>query len=148
MDQTSDEELRRNLRFLAGRERRSLADVLRLLAELDSRGTVAAWGCPTLFAYCVAELGLSEPATYYRVRAARIGRRWPEVFALIERGELSLEGVGVLAPHLWSGGPRLLEAGRRKTLRQLRELVGPEPRRSAELRERRARQLGLRFERP
>lgn len=144
MDEMNGEKLGAQLRFLAGRERRALAELLRGLSELDRRwqaGEAGEPGRPSLFAYCVAELRLSEAGAYRRLYAARAARRWPAIYAMIEEGGLSLEGIGILGPKLEQGGLALLEAARGKTLRQLRELVGPEPTRSAALRERRARQF-------
>lgn len=140
MDELTGEKLGAQLRFLAGRERRALAELLRALSELDRRWEAGAPGQPSLFAFCVSELRLSEAAAYRRLYAARAARRWPAIHGMIEAGELSLEGVAILGPKLEQGGLALLEAARGKSLRALREMIGPPPPRSAALRERRARQ--------
>jgi len=45
-------------------------------------------GAPSLFRYCLVELGFSESEAWYRICAARAGRKFPLVFALLEKREL------------------------------------------------------------
>src|SRR5580704_7966801 len=95
-----DDELLRRLRSLAGREREDLVEVVAHLAEADRRDLLEERGFPSLFIYCVQELGYSEAAAYYRIRAARISRRLPQVLVVLRTGEISLESVVRLGPHL------------------------------------------------
>jgi hypothetical protein len=55
---------------------------------------------PSLFAYCVAELRLSEDAAYNRIKAARTAWRFPVIFEAVADGRLNLTSVLLLKPHL------------------------------------------------
>jgi 5-methylcytosine-specific restriction endonuclease McrA len=96
----SDTALLRDLRSLLAQERATTADLLAHLAEVDDRRLYAPAGHPSMFAWCVAELHLSEEAAFKRIRAARVARRFPVVFAMVSDGRLHLSAVVLLAPHL------------------------------------------------
>ncbi|HWZ88658.1 MAG TPA: hypothetical protein VNW92_07405 [Polyangiaceae bacterium] len=75
-------------------------DVLAHLAELEERKLHLELGFSSTFAYRVEALGMSEGAAGRRVTGARVCRRFPEVFALVARGELHLSALCELGPHL------------------------------------------------
>ena len=85
-----DPVLLRELRSLLARERATTAELLAHLAEVDARRLYAPAGHPSMFAYCVGELHLSEDAAFKRIRAARVARHFPAVFALLADGRLHL----------------------------------------------------------
>ena len=95
-----DSALLRDLRSLLARERATTAELLAHLAEVDARRLYAPAGYPSMFAYCVEELRLSEDAAYKRIQAARTARRFPVIFSAVADGRLNLSGVVLLAPHL------------------------------------------------
>jgi hypothetical protein len=131
LDQTGDQELVERLTELVARERSTLADVLCHLAEVDARKLYLYQGCSSIFVYATQMLGLSEAASYHRIRAARVARRHPEVFDDIAAGLLHVSGLCVLAPHLDGvGSEALLDAARGQPTSKIRELVAaarPEP---------------------
>jgi hypothetical protein len=96
----SDSILLRDLRSLLARERAATAELLAHLAELDDRRLYAAAGHPSMFAWCVEELHLSEDSAFKRIRAARVARRFPVVFTMLADGRLHLSAVVLLAPCL------------------------------------------------
>jgi hypothetical protein len=53
------------------------ADLLLHLAEVDDRKLYRDLAFPSMFAYCVGELGFSEDAAYNRIFVARASRRFP-----------------------------------------------------------------------
>ena len=67
-DQLSDAELLTNTRRLVGRSNQLLADLLAHLAEVEARGIHRLRACPSLYAYCLYELRLSEDAAFRRDR--------------------------------------------------------------------------------
>ena len=73
-------QLRDALKLLLRREQAAMADVLVALADFDRRRGWEPLGHASLFAFLVAELGLSTSSTYWRKSAAR-GRSasppWP-----------------------------------------------------------------------
>ena len=81
-------------------------------------------GFSSLFAYCVEALGMSEGSAGRRVTAARVCRRFPEVFERVARGELHLCALCALAPHLNSENTaELFEACRGKSRRKVEALL-------------------------
>ncbi len=96
----SDATLIRDLKDLVARDRATTAALLAHIAEVDSRRLFAPAGYPSMFAYCVEELRLSEGATYKRITAARAARKYPILFRLVAEGRLHLTAIKFLAPHL------------------------------------------------
>jgi hypothetical protein len=112
-------------------ERRATAELLALLAEVDSRGSYLRLGFSSLFSYCTQALHLSEPAAYGRITAARATRRFPALLSLIDEGALSLTTVGLLSPHLTDENhASLLDSARHRSKREVERLVAavhPQP---------------------
>ena len=98
----SDAALLRGLADLVQRERMTTADLLAHIAEVDSRKLFVPAGYPSMHAYCVEELRLSEDAAFRRIRAARAARQFPILFEATAEGRLHLAAVSLLAPHLTS----------------------------------------------
>jgi hypothetical protein len=96
----SDSILLRDLRSLLSRERATTAELLAHLAEIDDRRLYAAAGHPSMFAWCVEELHLSEDSACKRIRAARAARQFPALFAMLADGRLHLSALVMLAPCL------------------------------------------------
>jgi len=84
----------------AGRERTSTADLLADLADIDERKHYLSLAYPSLTAYCMGELRLSEDAAAKRIQACRAAGRFPAIFDAVAEGRLHLSGVCLLAPHL------------------------------------------------
>jgi hypothetical protein len=117
-------ELVAGLSQLVQRGNELTAEVLAHLAELEERRLHLQLGFPSLFAYCVEAVGLSEGSAGGRVAAARVCRRFPEAFELVARGELHLSALCGLAPHLDpQNATELFAACCRKTRRQVDELL-------------------------
>jgi len=76
-----NKELLAALSALVQREQELLSDFLAHLAELDERRLFLDLGFPSLFAYCTDALGLSKSSAGRRIAAARVCRRFPDVFA-------------------------------------------------------------------
>jgi len=127
----SNHELLAQVKLLAQRERKAIAALIAHLAVLDERGLYLAEGCSSMFTYCVQVLHLSEHAAYGRIEAARAARRYPVILALLGDGSVNLTTVGLLAPHLTAENHGdLLEAAKRKSKRQVEELIArlrPQP---------------------
>ena len=85
---------------LAERERGTTAEFVAYIGEMDARKLYLPAAYPSMFAYCVGELRLSESAAFNRIRAARTARQYPVVFTALADGRLHLGSVLLLAPHL------------------------------------------------
>src|SRR4051794_17129995 len=100
------------------------ADLLVHLAEVDERKLYLDLAHSSMFAFCVAELGFSEDAAYYRITVARAARQVPAVVEAIRSGKLHLGGARLLAPHLTvDNAGALLERAAGKSKREIEEQV-------------------------
>ncbi len=121
-----DDELLRRLKDLVRQEREDTAAVVAHLAEVDSRNLVRERAYPSLFEYCVKELGYSEPSAFHRIRAARSVRKRPELPDLFRRGEVHLRSLVLLHPHLdGEGAQDLVQQARGKTVQEVSALLAP-----------------------
>jgi 5-methylcytosine-specific restriction endonuclease McrA len=120
----SDGELLAATECFAGDERRTTAELVALLAELDTRKLYLGEGYSSLFTYCTQRLHLSESAAYGRITAARAARRFPILFARLAEGEVTLTSISLLAPHLTDDNHEsLLDAARHASRRDVERLV-------------------------
>jgi len=95
----SDATLVRDLTTLVHRERATTAELLAHLAEFDERKLYLPAGYPSMYAYCVGDLRLSEDEACKRIRAARACRQFPILFEALAEGRLHLSAVVMLAPY-------------------------------------------------
>ena len=134
----TDAALLESIHLLVRRSGSIEAEVLGHLAEIDERKLYLSRAFPSLFAFCVEELGFSEDAAYNRIVVARAGRRCPALIDAVRSGALHLAGARLLAPHLSpENAGALLPEARGKSKRQLEELLAarfPRPAIPAEIR--------------
>ncbi len=120
----SDDELVERVKHLAACERRASTALVRSLVEFDSRQLYLREGCSSLFTYCTHVLHLSEGSAYNRIETARVARRYPEVLEALERGDLTLTAVRMLAPHLTSENcGAVLAAAMHRSKQGIQELI-------------------------
>jgi hypothetical protein len=96
----ADETLLADLAALVASDRRTTAMLIAHIAEVDARELFKPAACSSMHAYCTRVLHLSADAAFTRIRAARAGRAFPQIFEAIADGRLHLTGVVLLAPHL------------------------------------------------
>ena len=120
----SDEVLRRELANKSKNEKVATAELIAHIAEFDERKLYLPAAYPSMLAYCVGELGLSEEAAAKRIFVARAGQRCPEVFDALAEGRVNLSGLILLAKHL---GPEtateLLASATHKTKAEIERLI-------------------------
>ena len=120
----ADAALLRSLAAVLARDRGTTASLLAHLAEVDTRKLYLPAAYPTMHAYCVGALGLSEDAAAKRIQAARTARAYPEIFAALADGRLHLSAVVMLAPHLEpEGAGEMLAAAAHKSKAQIERLL-------------------------
>src|SRR5438128_7680165 len=96
------------------------AELLVHLSEIDGRKLYLERACPSMFVFCVRELGFSEGAAYNRIEVARAGRRLPAVIDAIRSRQVHLAGLRLLAPHLTEPNHRdVLAEAAGKTKREI-----------------------------
>ena len=88
-----DGELARELTTRATTDRVQLAELLACMAEFDARQLYRPAGYPSMFAYCVGALAMSEDGAGKRIYVARKARRFPAVFPALADGRLHLTAV-------------------------------------------------------
>jgi hypothetical protein len=116
--------LLRNLAALVATDCGTTAELLAHIAEVDARGLFASEGFPSMFAYCVQVLHMSEDVAFKRIRAARSARQFPAIFEAVAEGRLHLTAVVFLAPHLTpENAEELLAAATHKTKAEIEWLL-------------------------
>src|SRR5882724_1863271 len=124
LGRVSEQQLRTQLATLLANGCRTEARIIAHIAEVEERKIHAKDGSPSLFDYCVRQLGLSESEAFHRLTAARIARRFPIVFSLIERRQIHLTAVCLLRDYLTRANHReLLAEASNKTKVQVQELL-------------------------
>src|SRR5205085_947145 len=100
------------------------ADLLLHLGEIDERKLYLARAHPSMFAFCVEELGFSEDAAYNRIFVARAARRLPALIEALRSGKVHLGGLRLLAPLLTvENHLDVLARAAGRSKRQLAEIV-------------------------
>jgi len=103
LDHLCNTSLSDRLDHQVAQEATDAADQLATIGEFDARRLYAPAGFPSMFAYCVGRLHLSEDVAYKRIRVARMARRVPAVFTALAENRLHLSGAVLLAPCLTAG---------------------------------------------
>ena len=99
-------------------------ELLAYLAEVDHRELYLDAAFPSMFAWCVDVLNLSEGATCKRIAAARAARQYPVILDYVRSGRLHLCGVQLLARHLAPDNcDKLLEDAAGLSKRDLEKLL-------------------------
>jgi hypothetical protein len=109
---------------LTRNSRRTEAEVVAHIAEVDARRLYARQACTSMFSYCTRVLHLSEAEAYLRIVAARASRKHPVVVTLLAEGRLHLTAIGLLAPHLTvQNRDVVLARASHRSKREIEELV-------------------------
>ena len=120
-----DDELLRLLTDLLRQSRRTEADLVALIGEVDARRLYAREAAPSMFAWCTEVLGLSEAESYLRIAVARTAREHPMPLPMLADGRLHLTGIAKLAPHLTPDNrDDLLKRAAHRNRRQIEEFMG------------------------
>jgi hypothetical protein len=120
----TDSELVAQLGRCARLDREQAARLIVYLGEVDARGLYREHAYPSLFAYAVGELRMSEAEAYLRIHAARVARAYPAVIPLLASGEVNLSTLKVIGPVLTvANHSQLLERVRGKRKRDVELIV-------------------------
>jgi hypothetical protein len=90
-------QLRDSLKLLLRKEQAAMAEFLVALADFDRRRGWEPLGHASFFAFLHFELGLSNSAAFYRMSAARLLQRFPDLVEPIRDGRLCLSTTAELA---------------------------------------------------
>ncbi len=120
----TDDELLRRLGELLRDSRRTEADLVAHIGEVDRRRLYAREASPSMFSYCTRVLHLSGAEAYLRITAARAARVHPVLLAMLADGRLHLSGIAKLAPHLTGENcDAILGRATHRSKREIEELV-------------------------
>ena len=124
LSHVSDRELLHGLISIVAQDRATTARLLAHIAEFDARRLYLPAAFPSMFAYCVHELRLSEDAAYKRIQAARVARQFPVIFEALADGRLHLTAVLMLSPYVTpENADELLAAAIHRTKSEIEALL-------------------------
>lgn len=93
----SDQEILSRTSALAAQDRKLILSLLLHLNEVERRKLYLKSGHGSMFDYCTSRLRYSEPSAVRRIKTARCLARFPELYALLESGEVNLSTVSTVA---------------------------------------------------
>jgi hypothetical protein len=122
----ADDALLEETTRLAARERRSTAQLIAALSEVDARRLYLSEGCSSAYSFCRHVLKLSEHAAYDRIAAARLARKFPVILEQLAEGTLTLSNLTLIAPFVTAENyVELLAAVANKSKHDAEAVVAP-----------------------
>lgn len=109
----TDVALIEKLERLVSLEKKTTAEILEILKEVDSRRLFLKLGFTSLFAYLTEGLGYPPASAQRRIESARLLREMPEISRDLAEGRLNLTQVSMLASGLKQ---KSLELSRKKEI--------------------------------
>lgn len=100
LEDLADDTLLDGLHALVEHDQITTADLLAHIGEIARRRLYSPMGYPSMQAYCVKVLHLSEDAASKRVQVARKGWLFPQIFEAIAAGCVHLSGMKLLVPFI------------------------------------------------
>ena len=120
----SDDELEASLSGLLGAGARVEARIVAHLAEVEARRLHLLAGYSSLYDYCRKRLALSDYEAFIRIAVARVARKYPMVFEMLEQRRLHLTAICEVREFLTTENHReLFDAVSGKTKLQIREVL-------------------------
>ncbi len=96
LSHVSNDELLSTVRVLVANEREIRAQLVAYLGEVEERRLHLEAGFPSMFAFCMKELGMSENEAFRRLLAARLARRFPVIHSLLASGAVHFSALELL----------------------------------------------------
>jgi 5-methylcytosine-specific restriction endonuclease McrA len=120
----SDDELLRRLGQLVRQSRRTEADVVAHIGEVEERRLFARFAFSSMYAYCTEALHFTEAEAYRRITVARAARKHPALLEMLRDGRLHLTGLALLLPRLTPANrDEVLLRATHASKREIEELV-------------------------
>jgi 5-methylcytosine-specific restriction endonuclease McrA len=111
----------------ASRLRSAEVELIALLQEIEACRGHLKLGYPSLFAYTVSGLGLSEATSYHLINVSRKAREVPELKLALMAGEITLSKAKVISSVLKEANKEhWLHAARTQPKRELEKMVAKE----------------------
>ncbi len=116
--------LLRQFASVQARSRVNTAEVIVHIIEVHRRKLWRAAGRSSMYKYCIQVMHMSEAEAFRRVKAARVGQRFPVVLEAIADGRLHLTAVVLLAPHLGRDNvDELVSAASHQSRKQIEQML-------------------------
>lgn len=120
----SDEELFATLKNLAREHRRIVVGLLVHLGVVEDRRLHLAYGCSSMFDFCVRKLGFSAGEAFLRLTAARLVKRFPRILHTLAAGRMHLTNVMLLRDLFTEDNvDALIEEASGKSKREVKKIV-------------------------
>jgi 5-methylcytosine-specific restriction endonuclease McrA len=120
----SDRELLSRVKDLVTRERAVTLEILFHLIEVERRRLHLGLGYASMFDYCTRHLRYSSSAASRRIQSARCIRDYPDIYELLERNEINLVTISLVASILnESNAKDLLSKIRGKSQREVEAIA-------------------------
>ena len=131
LEDLADDALLDGLHSLVEHDHITTAELLAHIGEIARRRLFFPMGYPSMQAYCVKVLHLSEDAASKRVQVARKGWLLPQIFEAIADGRVHLSGMKLLVPFIDEENvDELIDAATHRTKREIELLLAerfPQP---------------------
>ena len=123
-DHLGNTELLQLLASLVSEGRENTTRTIAAIAEVDERKLYLPAGYPSMLAYCIGELGLSDDAALKRIQVARATQDFPALLEMLADGRLHLTGARMVVPYLTpENRDELLGAVTRQTRAEIERLI-------------------------
>lgn len=96
----SQNDLIRNLKLLVQSERRTTAEIVEYIKEIESRKIYLEMGYPSLFVFLTEEMAYSPASAQRRIDAARLMKDIPELKQDLKTGAINLAQIAAVAQTL------------------------------------------------
>jgi 5-methylcytosine-specific restriction endonuclease McrA len=124
LSRLTDFQLIQRLDALVQEERETTLEVIRHIIGFDRRKLYLGIGYSSLYDYCFLHLNFSESAAMRRIKTARCVRKFPEILRLLQKNELNITSVCMLAKILTEDNKHeVLKEARYKSKRQVEEIA-------------------------
>src|ERR1043165_466552 len=70
-----------------------MARVISMLIDVEERRLHLELACPSIFLFCVRQLGMSESEAYRRATAARLAKRHPQILEALRNNRIHLSAL-------------------------------------------------------
>jgi 5-methylcytosine-specific restriction endonuclease McrA len=126
----SPQQILKNTDSIVAQDRKLTLRLLEHLHEIDRRKLYLERGFASTFDYCTKHLRLSEPSAARRLRTARCVARYPQLYSLLESGELNVTVVSMVSKHIKPGNvDEVISRTKGKSKREVERIIAEyEPR--------------------
>ncbi len=117
----SDRELLLNTKKLVKEEKNLTLKVIEHLEEISKRKLFSDLKYPSLFEYCVYELGYSRDEAYRRIDAMKTSKKIPEIKKELASGNLNLSTINLMSDFLRASEKKNIKVNSQEIVAQIKD---------------------------